>query len=66
MRVGSPRVILPERVNHWPQATSSRAGVYFWGVLMAAGILGSVPVAIAYAFLVDYDVSGLTAGATKG
>jgi multiple sugar transport system permease protein len=43
-----------------------RADVYFWGVLMAAGILGSVPVAIAYAFLVDNYVSGLTAGATKG
>lgn len=33
---------------------------------MAAGILGSVSVALAYAFLVDNDVSGLTAGATKG
>ena len=43
-----------------------KADVYFWGVLMAAGILGSVPVAIAYAFLVDNYVSGLTAGATKG
>ena len=43
-----------------------RADLYFWGVLMAAGILGSVPVALAYAFLVDNYVSGLTAGATKG
>jgi multiple sugar transport system permease protein len=43
-----------------------KADVYFWGVLMAAGILGSVPVALAYAFLVDNYVSGLTAGATKG
>ncbi len=43
-----------------------RADVYFWGSLMAAGILSSVPVAIAYAFLVDNYVSGLTAGATKG
>jgi multiple sugar transport system permease protein len=43
-----------------------KADVYFWGSLMAAGILGSVPVAIAYAFLVDNYVSGLTAGATKG
>jgi multiple sugar transport system permease protein len=43
-----------------------RADVYFWGSLMAAGLLGSVPVAIAYAFLVDNYVSGLTAGATKG
>jgi multiple sugar transport system permease protein len=43
-----------------------RADVHFWGLLMAAGIAGSVPVAIAYAFLVDNYVSGLTAGATKG
>ena len=43
-----------------------RADVYFWGALMAAGILGSVPVAIAYSFFVDNYVSGLTAGATKG
>jgi multiple sugar transport system permease protein len=43
-----------------------RADVYFWGSLMAAGILGSVPVAIAYSFLVDNYISGLTQGATKG
>ncbi len=43
-----------------------RADVYQWGPLMAAGILGSVPVAIAYSFFVDNYVSGLTAGATKG
>jgi multiple sugar transport system permease protein len=43
-----------------------RSDFYFWGSLMAAGILGSVPVAIAYSFFVDHYVSGLTAGATKG
>ncbi len=43
-----------------------KADVYFWGPLMAAAILGSVPVAIAYSFFVDNYVSGLTAGATKG
>jgi multiple sugar transport system permease protein len=43
-----------------------RADVYFWGSLMAAGILGSVPVAIAYSFFVDHYISGLTSGATKG
>ena len=43
-----------------------RADVYYWGALMAAGILGSVPVAIAYSFFVDNYVCGLTAGATKG
>lgn len=43
-----------------------RADVLFYGSLMAAGILGSVPVAIAYSFFVDQYISGLTAGATKG
>lgn len=40
--------------------------IRFQGSLKAAAILGSVPVAIAYAILVDNDVSGPTAGATKG
>ena len=35
-------------------------------VCETAGILGSVPVAVAYSFFVDNYVSGLTAGATKG
>ena len=43
-----------------------RADVYQWGSLMAAGLLGSVPVAVAYSFFVDNYISGLTAGATKG
>lgn len=43
-----------------------RADVYFWGSLMAAGILGSVPVAVAYSFFVDNYISGMTTGATKG
>ncbi|MEZ4529668.1 MAG: carbohydrate ABC transporter permease [Thermomicrobiales bacterium] len=43
-----------------------KADVYFWGPLMAAAVLGSVPVAVAYSFFVDNYVSGLTAGATKG
>jgi multiple sugar transport system permease protein len=37
-----------------------------WGPLMAAAILGSVPVAILYSFFVEQYVSGLTAGAVKG
>jgi multiple sugar transport system permease protein len=43
-----------------------RADVFQWGPLMAAAMLGSVPVAIAYMFFVDQYVSGLTAGAVKG
>ena len=43
-----------------------RGDVFFWGELMAAALLDSVPVALAYSFLVDYYVAGLTAGAVKG
>ncbi len=42
------------------------ADVYQWGSLMAAALLGSVPVAVIYSFFVDNYVSGLTAGAVKG
>jgi ABC-type maltose transport system permease subunit len=32
---------------------------------MAGAVLGSVPIAAAYALLLDYYISGLTAGAIK-
>lgn len=40
--------------------------LYFWGPLMAGALLGSVPVAVLYAFFVEQYVAGLTAGAIKG
>jgi len=40
--------------------------LYFWGPLMAAALIGSVPVAVLYAFFVEQYVAGLTAGAVKG
>ncbi len=43
-----------------------RADAPSYGQIMAAAILGSVPVAIAYAFLVEYYVAGLSAGSVKG
>src|ERR671934_2077169 len=43
-----------------------RGDEFFWGELMAAALLGSVPVAILYSFFVDYFVAGMTAGAVKG
>ena len=43
-----------------------RGDAYFWGELMAASLLGSVPVALLYSFFMDYFISGLTAGALKG
>ncbi len=42
-----------------------RGDVFYWGQLMAAALLGSIPVAIIYSFFVDYYVSGLTAGSVK-
>jgi multiple sugar transport system permease protein len=44
----------------------SRGDAYFWGELMAASLLGSVPVALLYSFFMEYFVTGLTAGALKG
>ena len=43
-----------------------RGDVYYWGELMAGALLGSVPIAMIYVVFLDYYVSGLTAGATKG
>lgn len=40
--------------------------VYFWGQLMAAALLGSVPIAIIYSFFLEYYVKGMTAGSVKG
>jgi multiple sugar transport system permease protein len=33
---------------------------------MAGAVLGSVPVVVVYSFLMDYYLSGMTAGAVKG
>jgi multiple sugar transport system permease protein len=38
--------------------------VYQWGALMAGSLMGSLPVAIFYAFFVDHYISSLT-GAAK-
>jgi multiple sugar transport system permease protein len=42
-----------------------RGDVFYWGQLMAAALLGSVPVAIIYSFFVEHYVAGLTAGSVK-
>lgn len=43
-----------------------RADVFQWGKIMAGSLMAAAPPVIIYAFLMDYYVSGLTAGATKG
>jgi multiple sugar transport system permease protein len=44
----------------------ARSDIYFWGPLMAASTLASVPVALLYFLFMDRFVGGITAGATKG
>ena len=43
-----------------------RGDVFQWGRIMAACVLAAAPPIVIYAFLMDYYVAGLTAGATKG
>jgi multiple sugar transport system permease protein len=43
-----------------------RGDVFQWGKIMAGCLLASLPPIVIYAFLMDYYVAGLTAGATKG
>lgn len=43
-----------------------RADVFQWGKIMAGSMLAAAAPVIIYAFLMDYHVAGLTAGATKG
>jgi len=48
-----------------PNALSS-GDVFIWGSLMAAALIGSLPVVLVYAFFMNYFVSGMMAGAVKG
>lgn len=47
-------------------STLIHGDVLDWGHIMAANVLASAPPVVIYAFLMDYYVAGLTAGATKG
>lgn len=42
-----------------------RGDVYFWGSMMGACLIASVPIAIVYNFFVDRFVAGFTVGAVK-
>jgi len=46
--------------------TLIKGDVYNWGQIMAGSLLCAAPPLIVYAFLMDYYIAGLTAGATKG
>jgi multiple sugar transport system permease protein len=43
-----------------------KGDVFNWGQIMAGTLLGAAPPLLIYAFLMDYYIAGLTAGATKG
>ncbi len=43
-----------------------RGDVFQWGKIMAGSVIAAAPPVIVYAFLMDYYIAGLTAGATKG
>jgi len=46
--------------------TLIKGDVFSWGPLMTGALLGALPPLLIYAFLMDYYIAGLTAGATKG
>jgi multiple sugar transport system permease protein len=46
--------------------TLIRGDVFTWAQIMTGALLGAAPPLIVYAFLMDYYIAGLTAGATKG
>ena len=43
-----------------------KGDIFNWGQIMTGALLGAAPPLVIYAFLMDYYVAGLTAGATKG
>lgn len=42
-----------------------RGDIYYWGELMGAALIASVPVALAYNFFLDRFIAGITGGAVK-
>lgn len=42
-----------------------RGDMFYWGPLMAGGLISAIPVVLVFSFFVDYYVSGLAAGAIK-
>ena len=46
--------------------TLIKGDIFNWGQIMTGALLGAAPPLIIYAFLMDYYIAGLTAGATKG
>jgi multiple sugar transport system permease protein len=43
-----------------------RGDVYYWGSLMAACLIASIPIAFLYNLFLDRFIAGFTVGAVKG
>lgn len=58
----SDQLVLPVGII----TTLIKGDVYNWGQIMTGALITAAPPLIIYAFLMDYYIAGLTAGATKG
>lgn len=58
----SDQLVLPVGIV----TTLIKGDVYNWGQIMTGALITAAPPLIIYAFLMDYYIAGLTAGATKG
>ena len=56
------QLVLPVGIT----TTLIKGDVFNWGQIMTGALRGAAPPLIIYAFLMDYYIAGLTAGATKG
>ncbi|MDN3276835.1 carbohydrate ABC transporter permease [Frankia sp. RB7] len=56
------QLVLPVGIT----TTLIKGDVFNWGQIMTGALLGAAPPLVIYAFLMDYYIAGLTAGATKG
>src|SRR3546814_578051 len=58
----SDQLVLPVGIV----TTLIKGDVYNWGQIMTGALIAAAPPLVIYAFLMDYYIAGLTAGATKG
>jgi len=42
-----------------------RGDMFYWGPLMAGGILAAIPIVLVFSLLLDYYIAGLAAGGIK-
>jgi ABC-type glycerol-3-phosphate transport system permease component len=57
--------ILAERSSTHALTLTIQEFVYYWGSLMAACVITSIPLAVLYNFFLDRFIAGFTVGAIK-